>query len=173
MNIERKKDQEQQDSGEKNHEAKNPSEIAGEGDIAEAQGGHDRQGPVDPRHPGVGVAFIDRDPMKDDGVDGNDQEQKNQVLRQSANILTRRLFAEKVGNLTAKKLHLEAITGLRTQVSRRLGGHSDAASSDDPFFACQWPSKDWDRQVLCLVTTALEPDAEIRRRIRRQESFTC
>ncbi|MDG5468813.1 hypothetical protein P9J64_10840 [Deltaproteobacteria bacterium IMCC39524] len=51
--YERQHDQEQHNAGQENHDTEQATQIAVEGDVAEPEGGHDRESPINSRNPRV------------------------------------------------------------------------------------------------------------------------
>ena len=87
---------------------KKSPDIADKRDIAEAQRGHHRQGPIHSGDPGMVTPFgVQHDHVKKHRVE-NDENQQHQILEQCADTLACAGFAEEVGNLAAQKLHLVA-----------------------------------------------------------------
>jgi len=63
--------QQEDHPGQQHDDGERLAQVRREGDVAEAQRGHDREGPVHPRDPGVILPFRGHDVMEDDAVDGH------------------------------------------------------------------------------------------------------
>ena len=80
-------DEQQDDARHQDENAEYFADVAVEHDVAETQRAHDRQGPVEPRNPGVVLSFhADHDDVEDDRVDHDDGHEDAEKLEQDAQV---------------------------------------------------------------------------------------
>ena len=75
---------------EQDQNGKSPAEIRCEGDVAEAEGRHDRERPVQARQPGVLLAFVEHDEVEDDTEDRERQDEDGHVAPHERLVLSGR-----------------------------------------------------------------------------------
>jgi len=79
------------------------------GNIAETKGGHDRQGPVKTRDPGILLSFMLHDEMKKYAVAGNGYGNHGEELAQVPQVLSHGPVLEKVEHLGRQEFHLTLV----------------------------------------------------------------
>lgn len=65
-------DEQEKDAAEEDDAGKDAPQVGLEGDVAEAQGGHDGEGPVEAGNPAVELPFVFHDVVEEDAVGGDD-----------------------------------------------------------------------------------------------------
>ena len=98
-------DQEQQHAGHEHYDGENPSQIRSEGNVAEAQGGHDRQRPVHAGHPGEAAVLVLHDVVKQNAVEGDKAQQHGEKAQQKTYVAAHAVLLHKQGDLGRKKFH--------------------------------------------------------------------
>lgn len=98
-------DQKQQHPGHEHHYGEHPSQIRGEGNVAETQGGHDRQCPVYASHPGKTAVLILHDVVEKYAVDDDETQQHGEEAQQEAHIPAYTVLLHEKGDLCRKKFH--------------------------------------------------------------------
>ena len=98
-------DQEQQHAGHEHHDGENPSQIGSEGNVAEAQGGHDRQRPVHAGHPGEAAVLVLHDVVKQNAVEGDKAQQHGEKAQQKTHVAAHAVLLHEQGDLGRKEFH--------------------------------------------------------------------
>ena len=70
--VERQDDEQQHDSAHQHQDGERPPQIASEGDVAETQGAHHRESPIDTREPGMLLVLVGHQEVKYDREENND-----------------------------------------------------------------------------------------------------
>ena len=103
---ERQHHQQQDDPGQQHGDAEQPADVTGKGDVTEAERGHHDQRPVEAGDPRVLLALDPAlDDVKQDGVERDDREQRQQVFQQRAEITARFAVADQIRKLAAGEFH--------------------------------------------------------------------
>ncbi len=99
-------DQEEEHPGQEDDDAKQSPHVAVEGDVAEAEGGHHRKGPVDPRDPGVLLSLhVAHDEPKGGGEDRDGGQEQDQVAGQGLGVAPGLARGEDREELAGEVLH--------------------------------------------------------------------
>ena len=122
---ERQHDQQEEDAAHQHDDGEQPPQVAVEGDVAEPQGGHHRERPVDTRDRGEVAALVGHDHVEEEAEDRHQHRQKQGELGQGADVAARPPVLEQVEQLRGQKFHCCPPTGaggVRADCGRAAAG---------------------------------------------------
>ena len=102
---ERQHDQQEEDAADQHDDGEQPPQVAVEGDVAEPQGGHHRERPVDAGNRGEVAALVGHDHVEEKAEDRHQHRQEQGELGQGADVAARPPVLEQVEQLRGQKFH--------------------------------------------------------------------
>ena len=102
---ERQHDQQKDDAGQQHDDGKQPSQVAGEGDVAKAQGRHDGERPIKARDPGIFLAVALHDPVEHHGIQHHHGHKRQDEIDQKPQVTARGAVLQQIADLGGEKLH--------------------------------------------------------------------